>query len=1066
MSVSLKLFLFILLGMCHLLPVAASGLNVREDFESNAGGFTTSSLNSWKWGVTTSPEGPGHAHSGTQVWGTNLTGSYAADLNADLLSPMYDLSAAAGQHVILHWWQFLVTEEIYDYAMVQVSKDGGGTWQTIAGPRDGLVSPEWQQQTVLLDPSYATAQFQIRFILVTDHTTSVGGFFIDDIRITTVAFDQAAAVQDFETDDGGYVADGVHSSWEYGTPVSAPGAAFSGSAAWATNLNGFYNADEDSTLTSPVMDLSGSAGKLLAVGWQQFFDTEVNYDFLTVEISADGGTEWTPISTSSGALSPQGWMPQHVIIPSSYATSTFRLRFRLQSDEAYQYAGVAIDDISILATDGLFPIAGSFSKSAPENYPIQFTRAGFVAAYTDPDGGFLTEITVVQLPAAGVLKLAGEPVALDVTIPADQLDSLTYEPPADSIGAWSFQYTSRNFFASSEAATVTLNILGPQPEIVIAEDPQPVTVNPGSPVTLTVIAVSSLELDYQWRKGGQDILDAKEASYTIPSVTEEDENTYDVVITNTVDSKPSGTAFVSVNDPVIITGQTEDTAANEGGDIAFFVTATGTGRLDYQWYKDDELMQDETFAQLHLEDLEEGDGGIYHCVVTNIVGPRPTAPIELTVRLAPRIISNPVAIGIQKLRPATFEVVVEGAGPFTYQWFKNGFAVPGATASILVIKDLLEENMGSYTVRVSNGWATTESEPAELQVLAWQDVRGVYQDVLERPEAPADASPYSGRLTVTLTGLGSATAVLTYDGSTHRFTGKLDSRLVLERSIARGKRAPLAVRIQLDSLDRNIEASVSMNDTTGQVQSTALLPKHVYVNKINPAPQQGRYTVLLEPEEGVVGAPSAPAYLTALVKPDGKVTLAGKLPNGAVLTSAGFMHDTGRLPFHRMLGKLFGDVCGRLTFDLNHDVPLVQGELAWRHLPKANSLLLPDPFIAVLEAEGSLFVRPAAGQPLLTLPTGAQLYELSIQGPLVGGDISRWLRLTPPNKVVIDPVTDAKVKLTLNRTTGRVTGSFVDIGTGKRLLMEGVVIQGSQSMGGYFRTPDSAGDFRVVPWLE
>ncbi|MEN3941668.1 immunoglobulin domain-containing protein [Prosthecobacter sp. SYSU 5D2] len=1062
----MKLFLLILAGMCHLLPATAAGVNVREDFESNAGGFTTSSLNSWKWGATTSPEGPGQAHSGTQVWGTNLTGSYAADLNADLLSPMYDLSAAAGQHVILHWWQFLVTEEIYDYAEVQVSKDGGGTWQTVAGPRDGAVSAEWQQQTVLLDPSYATAQFQIRFILVTDHSTAEGGFFIDDIRIATAEFEPATAVQDFETDDGGYVADGVNSSWEYGTPVSAPGGAFSGAAAWATNLNGFYNADEDSTLTSPALDLSSAAGKLLALSWQQFFETEENYDLVTVEISADGGTEWTPASTSSGALSTDGWMPQHVIIPSSFATSTFRLRFRLQSDEAYQYAGVALDDISILATDRLFPIAGSFSKSAPENYPIQFTRAGFAAAYTDPDGGFLTEITVVQLPAAGVLKLAGEPVVLNTVIPADGLDSLTYEPVADSTGTWSFQYTARNFFADSEVATVTLNILGPLPQIVIAEDPQPVTVNPGSPVTLTVIAVSSLELDYQWRKGGQDIPNAREASYTLPSVTEDDENTYDVVITNTADSKPSGTAFVSVNDPVTITGQTGDTSANEGGEITLSVTATGTGRLDYQWYKDEEVMQDETFPELHLEDLEDSDSAIYHCVVTNIVGPEPSAPIDLTVRLAPRITSNPVSIGIQKLRPATFEVTVEGAGPFTYQWYKNGSAVPGATAAILVIDDLTEETMGQYTVRVSNGWATAESEPAELQVLSWLDVRGIYQDVLERPDAPVDASPYPARLTVTLTGLGSATAVLTYDGSTHRFAGKLDSQLVIERSISRGKRVPLAVRIQLDTLDHTIDASLSLTDATGLVQSSGLLPKHVYVKKINPAPQEGRYTVLLEPEEGIVGAPSAPGYLTAQVKPDGKVTLAGKLPNGAVLTSSGFIHDTGRLPFHRMLGKLFGDVCGRLSIDLNHEVPLVQGELAWRHLPKVNSPLLPEPFIAVLEAEGSLFVRPAAGLPVLTLPSGAELYALSIQGPLAGGDISRWLRLTPPNKAVIDPVTEAKIKMTLNRTTGKVTGSFVDTGTGKRLLLEGVVNQGSQSMGGFFRTLEAAGDFRVIPWLE
>lgn len=55
----------------------------------------------------------------------------------------------------------------------------------------------------------------------------------------------------------------------------------------------------------------------------------------------------------------------------------------------------------------------------------------------------------------------------------------------------------------------------------------------------------------------------------------------------------------------------------------------------------------------------------------------------------------------------------------------------------------------------------------------------------------------------------------------------------------------------------------------------------------------------------------------------------------------GFIHDTGRLPFHRMLGRTNGDLCGRLVFDLENEIPLVNGSLVWRHLAKATATFMP-----------------------------------------------------------------------------------------------------------------------------
>lgn len=599
----LKVAGVILLSVLIGQPIQAITLPFVEDFEQSDGGFTTTSLNSWKWGLPSSPEGPGIAKSGTRVWGTNLLGQYASNLNATVVSPVYDLSAVAGKHLVVHWWQFLVTEPGYDFGEVQVSKNGGGTWETVLGPRQGVVNEEWTQQTILLDPSFATADFLIRFRFTSDHEVAKGGVFIDDLRISAAAFTPIVALQDFELNAGGYVASGTNSSWTYGTPVTAPGAAFSGLSAWATNLNGFYNANESSTLTSPLLDLSSAAGELVVVTWAQYLNTEKGFDLVRFEVSADNGGTWATVTTESGALTAGNWLRQQAFLPPGFDTANFRLRFRLESDDGLQFEGVAIDDIGVLATAGLAPVTTPFEKPVLKDFPIQFTIGDFTINYFDPDGNPLTSVVIVQLPTTGDLKLDGVPVVPNQTILIENIHKLTYEPTPGATGPTTFQHVTNNFFASSPPTPVTLNVVEATPQIMITAQPSSVTVNPDAQVTLSVGAVSSLPLNYQWRKGGQDIaVGANAASFVIASVSEQDEADYDVVITNSLpDSVTSAAATVSVNDPVTITQSPGPSSVREGDNIVLSVVASGTGRLDYQWFHDEIEMVGETTNTLEIE---------------------------------------------------------------------------------------------------------------------------------------------------------------------------------------------------------------------------------------------------------------------------------------------------------------------------------------------------------------------------------------------------------------------------------------------------------------------------------
>ncbi|MCI0518989.1 MAG: carboxypeptidase regulatory-like domain-containing protein [Chloroflexi bacterium] len=325
-------------------PGYAADMAYFETFEAGDGGYTVDGVNaSWAWGEPTS--GPGAAHSGANAWATNLAGNYNDNEYGDLTSPPIDLSAFTGQELILSWWQWLQTESGYDYARVEVSNDGGASWTTYWGPVSGNIDLAWARQSILLNASYAVSGFRVRFHLDTDGSVTYPGFYVDDVGVQAVPANPALYAQDFEANNGGFTASGV-TSWEWGTPVKGPGAAYSGVNVWATGLAGGYGANEDGYVTSPDIDLSAAAGNSTLLSWQQFFQSEPGYDYGAIEISNDGGATWSLLWDLTGVWDYQ-WNPYSWMLDPSYAVSNFRIRFKLTSDATVNYPGFYIDDLRI-----------------------------------------------------------------------------------------------------------------------------------------------------------------------------------------------------------------------------------------------------------------------------------------------------------------------------------------------------------------------------------------------------------------------------------------------------------------------------------------------------------------------------------------------------------------------------------------------------------------------------------------------------------------------------------------------------------------------------------------------
>jgi sugar lactone lactonase YvrE len=169
-----------------------------------------------------------------------------------------------------------------------------------------------------------------------------------------------------------------------------------------------------------------------------------------------------------------------------------------------------------------------------------------------------------------------------------------------------------------------------------------------------------------------------------------------------------------------ITVEPQNAAVLLGGPATFAVTASGTAPLAYQWSRNGVSISGATSATYTTaSSLVSDDGSQYAVTVTNGVGATTSANATLSVLQKPSIVTQPAAQAVALGGTATFSVTAAGTAPLTYQWFKNGVAIAGATASSYsVAAAALADSRTIYTVSVSNitNFPLT-SQPAMLNVL-------------------------------------------------------------------------------------------------------------------------------------------------------------------------------------------------------------------------------------------------------------------------------------------------------------------------------------------------------------
>jgi len=168
---------------------------------------------------------------------------------------------------------------------------------------------------------------------------------------------------DFEATNGGFTAAGSYGLWQWGTPTSGPGAAYSGTKLWATVLGGNYVDYANERLDSPAISVP-AGGKLSYWHW---FNSESYWDGYNVKVSVSPYTTWTllgsylnpynedAMSTGNYGIpgepgfsgSSSGW--KYIVMDlGAYAGQSIKIRFHFGSDSSVSsYPGAYIDDVRV-----------------------------------------------------------------------------------------------------------------------------------------------------------------------------------------------------------------------------------------------------------------------------------------------------------------------------------------------------------------------------------------------------------------------------------------------------------------------------------------------------------------------------------------------------------------------------------------------------------------------------------------------------------------------------------------------------------------------------------------------
>jgi hypothetical protein len=203
-----------------------------------------------------------------------------------------------------------------------------------------------------------------------------------------------------------------------------------------------------------------------------------------------------------------------------------------------------------------------------------------------------------------------------------------------------------------------------------------------------------------------------------------------------------------------VMGHPKSTTVQAGDAAMLQVVAEGTQPMTYEWSRNGQAVAASNSSILWINATGPADdGAVYTVRVTNAAGTATSAPAKLTVTgsaLPPSIDVSPLPLTVNAGAEAQFGILVQGSGPFAYQWRRNGADIAGATQAVYRFTTVQADDGARFSVKVTNDAASVVSEEALLTVVPAASAPVITQQPISIPARVGSAASF----TVLATGSG------------------------------------------------------------------------------------------------------------------------------------------------------------------------------------------------------------------------------------------------------------------------------------------------------------------------
>jgi len=151
------------------------------------------------------------------------------------------------------------------------------------------------------------------------------------------------------------------------------------------------------------------------------------------------------------------------------------------------------------------------------------------------------------------------------------------------------------------------------------------------------------------------------------------------------------------------------------GTLVTFSVTTTDPTAKFQWYKNNVALAGDTTNTIEIDSATILNAGSYYCELNNDCGPTKSSSAVLSLKGPAMVTGQPANDTAHVGEKVTIKLTASGTS-ISFQWFKNGVEIPGATNYQFVIDSVVQADSGYYSCRITNICNIVMSDSAFLKV--------------------------------------------------------------------------------------------------------------------------------------------------------------------------------------------------------------------------------------------------------------------------------------------------------------------------------------------------------------